>query len=415
MTPEVLLDLFVLSPVGLVECDAHGRIEVANLAARRLLAAFAPAGAVDDLFAALAGVAPDLAARARAHDGPRGVVLEGLDLVVPGAEAGVTLALLKVAPDRFVAMLADATAAVQARAAAARLGQQLRAVDGALRGHALLRLDRDGRIAEWSASAERLHQWTAEEVMDRPFAMLLPDAGRGDAAARAMLARAARTGWCEDEAPRARRDGTTFPASTVVTALPGADGAPWGYAVVTRDQSERQRLDEAARAEAGDTVDALTGVMARRAFYDVAAAEVSRGRRYGQPLTLLLVDPDRVAELRAAHGEDFADEWLRAIASICRQESRTTDIVGRVAGEAIGVLLPSTELSGGLVLGERIRERMQRHVFSGAHQGVRVTVCVGVADLGDAVATVDALLEAAATAVGRAQQAGRNLVVGYDP
>jgi len=146
----------------------------------------------------------------------------------------------------------------------------------------------------------------------------------------------------------------------------------------------------------------------------VAQSEVARARRYGQPLTLLLVDPDHVRELVDAHGEPFANEWLRAIAWVCRQESRTTDVVGRIAGEAFGVLLPSTELSGGLVLAERIRERMARHVFSGDYTHVRTTLSVGVAEVTDGITSVDALLGAAGTAVERARQAGMNLVVGFD-
>ncbi len=78
------------------------------------------------------------------------------------------------------------------------------------------------------------------------------------------------------------------------------------------------------------------------------------------------------------------------------------------------MLLPSTELAGGLVLAERIRERMARHVFPGEQSGLRCTVCVGVAELAAEAPTVDALLGMAETAVSRAKQAGRNLVVGLD-
>jgi diguanylate cyclase (GGDEF)-like protein len=126
------------------------------------------------------------------------------------------------------------------------------------------------------------------------------------------------------------------------------------------------------------------------------------------------VEADKFRELAETHGEEFTNEWLRALAWVCRQESRTTDVVGRVGGEEFAVLLPSTELSGGLVLAERIRERMQRHVFHGAFQAVRCTVSVGVAELSDNITSVDGLLSASGTAVERARQAGRNLVVGYD-
>ncbi|MEO7521721.1 MAG: PAS domain-containing protein [Gemmatimonas sp.] len=70
MTPETLLDLFVLAPVGLLEVDADGRVEVANLAARRLLTPFAKGGSLDPIFEALGAVAPELGARAGVRGSP---------------------------------------------------------------------------------------------------------------------------------------------------------------------------------------------------------------------------------------------------------------------------------------------------------------------------------------------------------
>jgi len=77
VTPETLLDLFVLAPVGLVEFDGDGRVEVANLAARRLLAPFTRA-TLENLFESTEDAAPELASRVRGYDGPRGVVIESL-------------------------------------------------------------------------------------------------------------------------------------------------------------------------------------------------------------------------------------------------------------------------------------------------------------------------------------------------
>ena len=184
--------------------------------------------------------------------------------------------------------------------------------------------------------------------------------------------------------------------------------------VVTRDLSERKKFEQALSEEQTSSTDYLTGVSARRGFFDVASAEIARARRYGHPLALLLVDPDKLRELNDTFGTEFGDECLRALAWVCRQESRTTDVVGRVGGEEFAVLLPSTELSGGLVLAERIRERMARHVFTGEAKDVTCTVCVGVVELSDEASSVDALLTIGDVAVQRAKQAGRNLVVGYD-
>ncbi len=414
MTPEALLDLFVLAPVGMVAFDEDGRVSMANLAARQLLGPFTGGGSLDDLFLALSQVVPDLASRIRAYTAPRGVIIDGLDLLAPGAQRGVRLALVKVSDNRIVAVATDAGTLAEAVGTINRLEQRLRAIQGAVRDYAIYTISPIGIVESWNESAERVHQWSSADILGKSLAELLPPDVNGDSHVRDTLELAARNGWCDEEGNRQRRDGTTFWANTVVTAIRGADGATLSFSVVTRDLSERRKLDEVTREDASSDTDYLTGVSARRAFLEVAGSEVARGRRYGQPLSMLLVDPDRIRDLVEQHGQAFGDEWLRAIAWVCRQESRTTDIVGRVGGEEFAVLLPSTELSGGLVLAERIRERMQRHLFQGEYQGVRCTLSVGVVELSDDVISVDSLLTAAATAVQRAQQAGMNLVVGYD-
>jgi len=414
VTPEALLDLFLLSPVGLVEVDESGRVEVANLAARHLLTPFTKTGSLEDLFNTLADVAPDLAARVRGFDGPRGIIVENLELLAPAQHSGVFLSLVKVNAGRIVAVATDASSLASSRGLVSRLSQRLEAVQGAVREYAIYTLDAQGVVDSWSAAAERVHQWNAGAIVGQRMTALVPPDHGGASYLEDTLTLAARNGWCEEEGYRQRQDGTTFWATTVVTALRDAAGEAVGYSVVSHDVSERRRLEERMRDDASSTTDYLTGVSARRAFFDVAQSEVARARRYGQPLTMLLVDPDRFRDLVDQHGTVFANEWLRAMAWVCRQESRTTDVVGRIGGEAFGVLLPSTELSGGLVLAERIRERMARHVFGGEFAQARTTLSVGVAEVTDAITSVDGLLGAAGTAVERARQAGMNLVVGFD-
>jgi len=414
VTPEALLDLFLLSPVGLVEVDESGRVEVANLAARHLLTPFTKTGSLEDLFNTLADVAPDLTARVRGYDGPRGIIVENLELLAPAQHSGVFLSLVKVNAGRIVAVATDASSLASSRGLVSRLTQRLEAVQGAVREYAIYTLDAQGVVDSWSTAAERVHQWNAGAIVGQRMTALVPPDHGGASYLEDTLTLAARNGWCEEEGYRQRQDGTTFWATTVVTALRDAAGEAVGYSVVSHDVSERRRLEERMRDDASSTTDYLTGVSARRAFFDVAQSEVARARRYGQPLTMLLVDPDRFRDLVDQHGTVFANEWLRAMAWVCRQESRTTDVVGRIGGEAFGVLLPSTELSGGLVLAERIRERMARHVFGGEFAQARTTLSVGVAEVTDAITSVDGLLGAAGTAVERARQAGMNLVVGFD-
>src|ERR1700712_2965434 len=101
MTPEALFELFLLSPIGFVEVDEEGKVQVANPAARQLLAPFTRDWSMLDLFSALGAVVPDLSARALAFVGSRGVVMQGVELLAPGAQRGVTLSLLKVSENKF--------------------------------------------------------------------------------------------------------------------------------------------------------------------------------------------------------------------------------------------------------------------------------------------------------------------------
>ena len=125
MTPEALLDLFLLSPVGLVEVDESGRVEVANLAARHLLTPFTKTGSLEDLFNTLADVAPDLSARVRGYDGPRGIIVENLELLAPAQHSGVFLSLVKVNAGRIVAVATDASSLASSRGIVSRLSQRI--------------------------------------------------------------------------------------------------------------------------------------------------------------------------------------------------------------------------------------------------------------------------------------------------
>lgn len=416
MTPDGLLDLFVLSPVGMVALDDEGRVEVANPSAKRLLHPFLRSGDLSPFFDVLAPWVGDLGSRARAFEETRGVVREGITLQLSGGRGesvALLLSLVKRGTNQFIALVTDASRVAELEAETRALAAQLRAVDQGVRDYALYRVDQDGIVLSWSASSERVHQCAAASIVGQSMAVLAPEDAGGESYVRDLLNAATQNGWSEEEGFRLRRDGTPFWATTVVASLE-TNGGDRQFQVITRDLSERRRLEELVREGVGTATDDLTGVATRRGFYDVAATEIVRARRYSQPLSILLVDPDRFRELNDAHGTAFGDECLRAIAWVCRQESRTTDVIGRVGGEEFAVLLPSTELSGGLVLAERIRERMQRHVFPGAHSGVRCTLSVGVAELREGASTVDGLLALAETAVGRAKQAGRNLVVGLD-
>jgi PAS domain S-box-containing protein len=110
--------------------------------------------------------------------------------------------------------------------------------------YAIFMLDPDGVVASWNAGAERIKGYTAKEVIGKHFSTFYtPEAlARGWPAYE--LQEAARVGRFEDEGWRLRKDGTTFWANVVITALRASDGTLRGYAKVTRDMSERKAQED---------------------------------------------------------------------------------------------------------------------------------------------------------------------------
>jgi diguanylate cyclase (GGDEF)-like protein/PAS domain S-box-containing protein len=411
---NALFDLFLVAPVGIVTFSLAGRVQYLNPAARQLLARDNVGELRESIVDLLGDKIPDLASRLRATSARGEVVVRAPRVPVGSARASdmMSVTIVRLSDDQFSALLTSADDLVSTDARLRREQSVRVAMDGVVRGQGFFTLAADGTIDEWGVSAERLTGFTLDDVRGQPLDVLSPEDSLSPTHTAETLALAERNGWCEEEGWRRRRNAGSFWGAMVVTTVRDAGGAIIGFSVALHDVTERRAQLEGTRDDGG--TDYLTGVVNRRGFFEVAASEIGRARRYGHSLTLVLVDPDQFRQLNDSHGTAFGDECLQAVSWVCRQESRQVDVVGRVGGEEFAVLLPSTELSGGLVLAERIRERMQRHVFGGEHSAVRCTLSLGVAELTPETAAIDDLLRMAELAVHRAKQAGRNLVVGFD-
>lgn len=116
-----------------------------------------------------------------------------------------------------------------------------------LRDYAIVMLDLHGRIASWSAGAERVHGFTAEEVGGADFSVLHQHDGIDPKRRHEELQIAEKTGRFEYEGWRHRKDGARYWANTIITAMRSRDGSLLGFAQITRDLTERRKSEDELR------------------------------------------------------------------------------------------------------------------------------------------------------------------------
>lgn len=120
-----------------------------------------------------------------------------------------------------------------------------------LRDCAIFLLDRDGRVASWNSGAQQLNGYAAAEVVGQHVSMFYPPEAVERRWPEQQLRVAGVTGRFENEGWRLRRDGSRFWANVVITALRERGGELRGYATVTRDLTERKRVEALEKAERG--------------------------------------------------------------------------------------------------------------------------------------------------------------------
>ena len=121
--------------------------------------------------------------------------------------------------------------------------------------------------------------------------------------------------------------------------------------------------------------DPLTGLFNRYHFDATMTREIARCRRYVVPLSLLLVDVDRLKLLNDRWGHHAGDQALGRVAMAIQKSLRGTDIAARLGGDEFAIILPDTDAVAGLIVATRIRRSLADHASA------MVTVSGGLVEL----------------------------------
>jgi PAS domain S-box-containing protein len=116
-----------------------------------------------------------------------------------------------------------------------------------VKDYAIFMLDPYGYITTWNLGARRIKGYEAEEIMGEHFSIFYTDEDVGRGHPDEELRIAAAKGSYEEEGIRVRKDGSTFWASVLITALRDEEGELRGFAKVTRDITARKEAEEQDR------------------------------------------------------------------------------------------------------------------------------------------------------------------------
>ena len=162
--------------------------------------------------------------------------------------------------------------------------------------------------------------------------------------------------------------------------------------------------------------DPLTGLPNRRYLEDRLFEEVERSKRYGTPLSFMIIDVDHFKTYNDVYGHTNADRVLSQTALILRGSIRAIDMSARFAGDEFCIVLPETEPEDAVRIAERIRvatSQTEYHSELGDLMG-QVTISVGISSFGASRQSPLAIIETADRALYQAKTRGRNCVAVYE-
>lgn len=169
-------------------------------------------------------------------------------------------------------------------------------------------------------------------------------------------------------------------------------------------QSLKTQLEISAKT------DPLTGLLNRRGMNEQIEQVKIRYERHKTPFTFIITDIDHFKHINDTFGHDAGDYILREIAKGLKESLRKQDIIARWGGEEFLILLPETDLRGGITLAEKFRSRVEKELFRHKEHDIRMTMSFGLSayeETGD----IDTCIKRADECLYKAKNTGRNKVI----
>ncbi len=168
--------------------------------------------------------------------------------------------------------------------------------------------------------------------------------------------------------------------------------------------------DELKKTQELSREDFLTKLYNKRALDEFLHQRDAEFERYAKTYSLVMFDLDHFKDVNDTYGHESGDAVLKGFAKIIKNTSREVDIVGRYGGEEFLVLLTHTELKGGIIFANKVRQKVKKTKFMYKNQRIKVSVSGGVAQRSN-FSSLKETLKKADDRLYEAKNSGRDKIV----
>ncbi len=174
------------------------------------------------------------------------------------------------------------------------------------------------------------------------------------------------------------------------------------YLIKSRDFDQQYKLA---------TTDGLTELYNHRYFQEQLQVQVNHSQRYGNPVSLIIIDIDFFKRFNDKYGHQSGDAVLRQVAMTLKKNVRLTDIVCRYGGEEMSIILPNTKYEEAVNIAKKLCLLISSKKFKLTNsRESNVTISLGVASIGEDGVTPSEIIESADKRLYNAKENGRNRV-----
>ncbi len=143
--------------------------------------------------------------------------------------------------------------------------------------------------------------------------------------------------------------------------------------------------------------DDLTGLYNTRYFYTALEKEIETSQELDYSFSLIIFDIDDFKKYNDTYGHLAGDQLLAELAGLIIKKCRSTDIIARYGGEEFVIILPETEYDGAVLVAERLRKSVKKHLFkvNRKEKKGKVTISLGIATYPEDATNIKDLINAA--------------------